>query len=217
MAKKRSSAWKDFERTVALAARAAGFSRAYRVLRGDDIGISATDVILPELPFVRIDSKYRKDSFYHHALFKEAESKYCQRSEDFLILPTKGGNERGSLSTVRTEVLFKLLAQAFLTSQERPVGALGCPFCKGLAIPKNIGLGLAECTCTSCSASYFVKASDVPATAEDVALGASSPSVNSDFEEDHPLEICVSDEAYSTTFQQIPKRRGRKKNVEKTS
>lgn len=186
---KRSEAWKNLERSVALDARAVGFVRAFRVCRGDDIGISAVDVIIPEIPFVKIDSKYRRDSFYHHSLFFEAESKYVERNGDFMVLPTKGGRERGSLSTLRTEVLMDLLADKFI-AKNKPANALGCPKCSGLAKPQKIGLDLSECTCQTCGLIYFLRAQDVPPGAEQALK---SGRVEPDYTE-HPLEILASDE-----------------------
>lgn len=206
---KRSQAWKDFERSIALEAREAGFGKAFRVCRGDDIGVSAVDVILPEVPFVKIDTKYRGNSFYHHELFFEAEKKYCNKKEDFMLLPTKGGHERSSLISLRTEVFFKLLAEKYLP-KDRPLDAVGCPRCSGICRPTTIGLGLSECTCLECGIVFFMAQRDVP-------LGALQ-ALNFDTQkpvdiEQHPLEILANDPVYKDIA--ITKAPQHKKRVKK--
>jgi hypothetical protein len=177
VAAKKSQAWKDHERGVTQDARDAGFTLAYRVLRGDDIGISDVDVILPEIPQARIDCKYTQGGWAHHTKFFDCEKKYVVKgSGQFLILPTKSKGQQGSLSTIRTEVLMGLLAKTYL-ARERPAGTLGCPACPGIARAAEPVLGLSLCTCTNCGLSYMLQASSVPANANALADLALNPPV----------------------------------------
>ena len=189
--RRRSDAWKNFERNIALEARKVGFLKAFRVCRGDDIGVSAVDVIIPEIPFVKVDTKYRVDGWSHHSIFSESEKKYCQSKGDFMILPTKAGGDHYSLSTIRTSVLMELLSYKYINKQ-RPPEAMGCPKCSGIAKPAKIGLHLSECTCISCHLTFFVRTEDVPPGAENPSLF--EPYSATIDQQDHPLEILVSDE-----------------------
>lgn len=205
MPKKRSEAWKNLERSVALSARDAGFKKAFRVCRGDDIGISAVDVILPEIPFVKIDTKYRGNSFNHHSLFYESEKKYCDKNQDFMALPTKGGRERGSLVTVRLEVLLELLAHKYLP-KDRPIDTVGCPKCNSVCDTKPIGLNLTECLCGSCGVTFFMGTKDIPeklpeAPAEDTEVI------------EYPLEVLLRDPEHKELTQVKPKAKRRTKTA----
>lgn len=188
MSKKRSQAWKDLERSVAVAARDVGFVRAFRVLRGDDIGISDTDVKIPEVPQAMIDCKYTERGWSHHAKFFECEKRYIVKGAGtFLILPTKGKGERGSLSTVRTEVLMDLLAKVYRKA-DRPADAIGCPMCPGLSIPKAFQMGLTQAVCQTCQFAFLMATTDVPAGA--LAAGCESGLLPAEAGE-FPLEVEV--------------------------
>lgn len=89
----RSKAWKSLEKEAAKALK------GQRVSRGDDFGKSDIDVYLIDLPFVKIDAKYRA-SHAHHTLLKEIEEKYCKHPADVPVLVTKHHNQRGSNVTV---------------------------------------------------------------------------------------------------------------------
>lgn len=166
---KKSDAWKNHERKTASVFKSVGFSKAFRVLRGDDIGVSDIDVRIPEVPTALVDCKYRQDGWAHHTLFLECEKKYCAKPEDFLVLPTKSGNENGALATVRLEVLADLMAAKFL-SKERPLDTLGCPRCSSVVKVNKISLDLAECTCETCSLAFILKQEEVPTSSEGVAV-----------------------------------------------
>lgn len=160
---KRSDAWKDLERAVAQAARDAGFIKAYRILRGDDIGISDVDVCVPEAPHVMIDCKYKVDGWSHHTIFDECEEKYITEPGQFLALPTKSGGQDGSLTTIRTEVFFQLLAQACLR-QDKNADEVGCPRCPGKTTITPAGVGLVLCKCNNCTLEFQMRESDLPVT-----------------------------------------------------
>jgi hypothetical protein len=163
---KKSDAWKYHEKKTAQVFNSVGFSKAYRVLRGDDIGVSDIDVRIPEVPTALVDCKYRQDGWSHHTIFAECEKKYCANPEDFLVLPTKAGNETGALATVRLEVLADLMASKFL-SKERPTDTLGCPRCSSIVKVSLISLNLAECVCEICSLAFIIKQEEIPNSSED--------------------------------------------------
>lgn len=156
----KSGAWKDFERAIAETARKFGFTQAHRVLRGDDIGESDIDVSIPEVPAARVDCKYRQGGWSHHKIFVECEKKYVTKGQ-FLVLPTKSGRQNGSISSVRTEVLFELLAAKYLSRRENP-NSMGCPRCPGVCNVDILDIGLAQCVCLNCSLSYLVRQEELP-------------------------------------------------------
>lgn len=156
----KSSAWKDFERAIADLARKAGFTQAYRVLRGDDIGESDIDVEIPEVPAARVDCKYRQGGWSHHKIFVECEKKYVRKGQ-FLALPTKSGRQTGSFTTIRSEVFFELLAAKFTTQTKQP-NEVGCPRCPGLASISYLDIGLAQCICQNCQLSFLMRREDLP-------------------------------------------------------
>lgn len=90
-----SQAWKNLERSVA---KELGGKRK---LRGADFSESDTDVEVKQLPFLKIDAKYRKNHS-HHSLLQEIEDKYCKEDVDVPVLVTKHHKQRGSYTTVPT-------------------------------------------------------------------------------------------------------------------
>lgn len=100
---KQSQAWKNLERQ---AAKALGGNR---VLRGANFAIEDVDVKVDDLPFLKVDAKYRvKHS--HHTLMAEIERKYCKESTDIPVLITKHHNQTGAYVTVPLEFFSDLLA-----------------------------------------------------------------------------------------------------------
>lgn len=108
---KRSGAWKNLERE---SARMLGGNR---VTRGADFSVSDVDVKIPELPFLKVDAKYRK-SHAHHSLLEEVRKKYCNAG-DIPVLITKHHRQRGANVTIPLE-LFAVLLDAFRQQNEDP-------------------------------------------------------------------------------------------------
>jgi hypothetical protein len=102
---RQSQAWKNLERQVA---KALG---GKRVLRGANFAIEDVDVKLDDIPYLRIDAKYRK-KHAHHTLFEEVKTKYCQESGQIPVLVTKHHNQDGACVTVDLE-FFSILLMAF--------------------------------------------------------------------------------------------------------
>lgn len=171
----KSGAWKDFERAIADLARKAGFTQAYRVLRGDDIGESDIDVEIPEVPTARVDCKYRQGGWSHHKIFVECEKKYVKKGQ-FLALPTKSGRQNGSFTTIRSEVFFELLAAKFMTRTKEP-NEMGCPRCPGLASITYLDIGLVQCLCQNCQLSFLMRRDDLPKNVVENPQAPQSPAV----------------------------------------
>jgi hypothetical protein len=102
---KQSQAWKNLERQVA---KALG---GKRVLRGANFSVEDVDVKLEDIPFIRIDAKYRK-KHAHHTLMAEIKTKYCQEDGQIPVLVTKHHNQDGAYVTVDLE-FFAILLMAF--------------------------------------------------------------------------------------------------------
>ena len=158
---KSSQAWKAFEREVASKFQDVGFTQAHRVSRGDDLGESDTDVKVPEVPQLQIDTKYRSGGMSIISLFKETESKYVRKkSNDFLVLPLKAGGMTGSVSVIRTEILAELIAHRYLGGSEKQ--GLTCPQCQSVLQVGQFLMGLAPCTCPTCEKEILVRETDIP-------------------------------------------------------
>lgn len=102
---RRSQAWKSLER------EAAKLMGGTRVSRGSDFSASDVDVKVSDLPFLRVDCKYRK-SHAHHSLVEEIQEKYCKRSEDVPVLITKSHRQTGCNVTI-PGYFFNVLLDAF--------------------------------------------------------------------------------------------------------
>lgn len=99
---KQSQAWKNAERSVAK------LLRGKRVLRGADFSVEDVDVIVPDFPELRIDSKYRQ-RHAHHTFVDEIVRKYCSKAGDEPVLVTKHARQKSAYVTVRLELFATLL------------------------------------------------------------------------------------------------------------
>ncbi len=98
---RQSQAWKALERQTAEALR------GKRVLRGANFAESDVDVQIADLPFLRVDCKYRV-RHSHHSLAQEIVDKYCAAG-DIPVLVTKSHNQVGAFATIPLEFLATLL------------------------------------------------------------------------------------------------------------
>lgn len=112
---KASQRGSNAERRCAATLVAAGVP-AVRVLRGDNWGFSAPDVIIHGAPHVKIDSKHRA-AWGHHSYLLDIERKYCSNAEDIAVLVTHQKNHPGQFATVRLEVLAELIKRSNLAIQ----------------------------------------------------------------------------------------------------
>lgn len=159
-----NEAWKNFERAMADLFRSVGFDKAERVSRADDLGVSDIDVVIPEIPHVKVDCKYKQDGHVVLTTFEEAEAKYVTAEGDFLVLPLKSGGKEGSISAVRSEVLADLLATKYLKKAHTGV-AFGCPVCPGSLQATPLRNELSECVCGACGFAFLTQSTKVPASA----------------------------------------------------
>lgn len=102
---RQSQAWKAAERE---AARLVGGKRKSR---GSDFSMKDCDVEVKDLPFLKVDAKYRK-SHSHHSLLDEIREKYCLKPGEVPVLVTKHHKQKGSYVTIEGE-FFKVLMDAF--------------------------------------------------------------------------------------------------------
>lgn len=99
---RRSTAWKNLERTTA------------EVLGGERVTTHWTlfevrdDVRLPDFP-LRIDAKYRR-RWLHNTMLREIEQKYCRGNEAALLV-AKSAGERGATVTCRLDYFAELLGE----------------------------------------------------------------------------------------------------------
>lgn len=98
---RRSQAWKNLERETA------EVLGGVRVLRGDDFSKSDVDVRLDDIPYLKIDCKYRV-SHSHHTLMEEIREKYCD-IPDIPVLVTKHHNQKGAYVTIPLDYFGRLL------------------------------------------------------------------------------------------------------------
>lgn len=160
---RKSEAWKDFERAWTKLAVSFGFVEAERISRGDDLGVSDVDVVLPLLPGALVDCKYQAHGWHHHTIFERCEAKYLKNPGDYIIMPTKAGGDVGSLTTVRSEVFLGLLRKAHQHQDTKP-GSMPCPRCAGgslFAAGVN-SLELVELVCDTCRVPVLLRLCDVP-------------------------------------------------------
>jgi hypothetical protein len=99
---RQSQAWKNLERN---AAKICGGKRVYR---GGDFSKEDVDVEVEDLPFMRIDAKYRT-RHAHHTFMKEIIRKYCTKEGDTPVLFTKTHHQDGCYVTITGEFFEELL------------------------------------------------------------------------------------------------------------
>ena len=102
MGKRQSQSWKNLERQVAKA------FKGRRISRGDDFARMDVDVVLDDLPELRIDAKYRT-RHAHHTFMREIEEKYITDDGQEPVLVTKHHNQTSAYVTVRLEFMALLL------------------------------------------------------------------------------------------------------------
>lgn len=92
---KQSQAWKDLERHVAKALTDAGVP-AERVLRGGDYSESAPDIVVPSMPWLKLDCKYRTAPTTMASRAKmlgEVKAKYCDDTDTPVLITRHRGRQ----------------------------------------------------------------------------------------------------------------------------
>lgn len=110
---RQSQAWKGAERLVATVLR------GRRISRGDNFAREDVDVVVEDMPELRIDAKYRT-RHAHHTFMREIQEKYITEPGQEPVLVTKHHRQESAYATVRLEFLGELLdiARAYARSQE---------------------------------------------------------------------------------------------------
>ena len=147
---KSSDAWKEFEKAYVKELLAGGVP-AHRETRGHDYGEEGYEIVIPDLPFLKVDSKYRNGGWNHHTVLEqEIERKYCKSKSDEPVMPTKSGKQRGSYTTIRSSFFIRLLWLAFFRKRTT-YGAWTCNNCDTpYTIEKQVMGGLNKFTCPGC-------------------------------------------------------------------
>lgn len=96
--------WKELEKKTAVSLG------GKRINRAADYGESNVDVVLDDMPGLRIDCKYRQ-RHAHHALVEEIRSKYCKDNE-YPVLVTKHARSQREYVTVDLELFAKMISDA---------------------------------------------------------------------------------------------------------
>lgn len=103
-------AWKELEKKTA---EALG---GVRVNRASDYGISDVDVVVPDLPWLRIDCKFRK-RHAHHSLVEGIRAKYCKEGQ-YPVLVTKHHSGHRSYVTIDLPLFVALLKEVKLIQEK---------------------------------------------------------------------------------------------------
>jgi hypothetical protein len=150
--KKRSQAWKGLEYAIATAFRTAGFLKAKRILKNEQILAASQhkelpDVNVPEAPFLKLDGKHSQRSWDKvEALFLECQAKYQLAKEDRFAMITQKANSRTRMVHLTLEFFAELCAKAYLGGKSSD--CWNCPSCKSEALvtaPSGMGQELHRC------------------------------------------------------------------------
>lgn len=111
--KRQSQAWKRAESAIA---KALG---GRRISRGDDFSRVDVDVVIDDMPELRVDSKYRQ-RHSHHTFVAEIVRKYCTEPNQVPVLVTKHARQESAFVTVPLEHYAFLLnvLRAYTKEQE---------------------------------------------------------------------------------------------------
>ncbi len=138
MPKKRSQAWKGLEYAIGTAFRLAGFKKAKRYPKQDQLmaasqGRELPDLNLPEAPFIQVDGKHSgqpEDKGWKkvETLFLKCRAKYELKPEDRFAMVTQQKGSPHKIAHMSLEWFAELCAKAYLggTSSDQWV----CPSCK---------------------------------------------------------------------------------------
>lgn len=97
-----SKPWKELEKATAEALD------GVRINRANDFGISDVDVVLPYMPSLKLDAKYRA-KHAHHSLVEEIRRKYCKADGDYPVLITKHHHSQRTYVTVDLSLFASML------------------------------------------------------------------------------------------------------------
>lgn len=165
--KKRNTAWKSLEYAVAEVLRKAGFKKAKRYPKSDQMaamsgGQELPDVNIPEAPFLQLDAKYSQKSWDKvEKLFLDCEVKYALKPEDRFAMITQKAGSRHKLVHLRLDWFAELCAKAYLGGKTSDVWT--CPQCRAENLnTKEIGMGQELHSCGVCLLEFITKSNTRP-------------------------------------------------------
>jgi len=170
-ASKRSQAWKGLEYAIATAFRVAGFLKAKRILKNDQILAASQhkelpDVNIPEAPFLKIDGKHSIRTWDKvESLFLACQKKYALEPQDRFVLVTQKANSRHRIAHINLEFLAELCAKAYLDGKTSDTWV--CPQCRSHELfTTPIGMGQELTRCNTCTLEWVTKEGTRPQSAK---------------------------------------------------
>lgn len=162
--KKRNTAWKGLEYAVAEALKKAGFRKAKRYPKQDQMqamtaGQELPDIKVPEAPFLQLDAKYsaQKDGKGWdkvESLFLTCEGKYALKPEDRFAMITQKAGSQHKIVHLRLSWFAELCAKAYLGGKSSDCWV--CPSCRGEELTTQaIGMGQELHTCGVCTMQFI--------------------------------------------------------------
>lgn len=160
--KRRSTAWKGLEYSIAEAFKKAGFLKSKRVPKQDQMtamssGKELPDVYVPEAPFLQLDGKYSEKSWDKvEKLFLECQAKYELKPQDRFAMVTQKANSRTRIAHITLEFLAELCSKAYLGGKTSENWV--CPRCRSEQLTtRQIGLGQELTHCETCTLEFVTK------------------------------------------------------------
>ena len=167
--KGRSNAWKGLEYAIAEALRKAGFKKAKRVMKNDQImaasqHLELPDVNVPEAPFLQIDGKYSQKTWNAvERLFLECQAKYQIKPEDRFIMVTQRASSHTKLAHITLDYFAELAAKAYLKGKSSDQWV--CPQCRGEQLTTQpAGMGQELHRCGVCCLEFITKQNTRPSS-----------------------------------------------------
>lgn len=168
--KTRSKAWKGLEYAVAEVLVKAGFKKAKRYMKLDQMAAAVhseelCDIRIPEVPHIKIDTKYSsqrdgKGWDKVEALYLKCKEKYAVKSQDRFIMVTQKSSSRYKLAHIEVEFFAELLALAYLGGKNSD--SWSCPRCKQEALSTGpTGIGQELHSCGVCNLQFVTQAGTI--------------------------------------------------------
>lgn len=155
----RSTAWKGLEYAIAAAFKAAGFKKAKRVMKNEQILAASQhkelpDVNIPEAPFLQIDGKYSVSAWDKvERLFLECRAKYELAPTDRFAMVTQRAGSKVRIAHITLEWLAELCAKAYLGGKSSDCWV--CPQCKSEdLLTQPIGMCQELTRCNVCTLEF---------------------------------------------------------------
>lgn len=102
--------WKRLEKEFPLLLQKYGIPAYRREQRQANYAISIDDVGITGHDYIKIDTKYQKAGWSVNTLLNTLKKKYCKTPDDFGVIVTKGGSERGQKVVIQDDFFAILLS-----------------------------------------------------------------------------------------------------------